>query len=124
MWTLKLLWLSPKQDVGRDIPGIHRSRFSPVIDLSSGFARCAVATLLCLLAPIALASEHTAVGMKTNADGSASISIGAPHAFASVFLDGDVYNSNYRLEIAAEDRGQLASIFMAGTINGRGELEY
>ena len=123
MWTLKLLWLSPKQDVGRDIPGIHRSRFSPVIDLSSGFARCAVAILLCLLAPIALASEHTAVGMKTNADGSASISIGAPHAFASVFLDGDVYNSDYRLEIAAEDRGQLASIFMAGTFNGDWHLK-
>ena len=63
------------------------------------------------------------MGTITNADGSVSISIGAPHTFASVFLDGDVYKSDYSLEIAAADRGQLASIFMAGTFNGDWHLK-
>ena len=123
MWAHKLLWLSPRQDVSRDISAIYRSCFSPVISLYSRLAHRAVATLLCLLAPIALASEHASMGTITNADGSASISIGAPHTFASVFLDGDVYRMDYSLEIAAADRGQLGSIFMAGTINGDWHLK-
>ena len=123
MWTLKLPWLSPRQDLSREKPVIYRTRFSPVTSMSSRIPRCAAASLLCLLTPIALASEHAAMGMKTNADGSASISIGAPHTFASVFLDGDIYNSDYNLEIAAGDRGQLASIFMAGTFNGDWHLK-
>ncbi|MCH8264290.1 MAG: hypothetical protein IIC10_02735 [Proteobacteria bacterium] len=95
MWTLNLLWFSPIQDVSRDISAIYRSCFSPVISLYSRLAHRAVATLLCLLAPIALASEHASMGTITNADGSASISIGAPHTFAAVFLDDDVYKSDY-----------------------------
>ena len=95
MWTLKLLWFSPRQAGSREKSVSCRSHFSPVIAMSSHIPCCVAASLLCLLAPIALASEHASMGPLTNADGSASISIGAPHTFAAVFLDDDVYKSDY-----------------------------
>lgn len=80
--------------------------------------RCAMAAGCCLVPVLAYAEEQNLAGVQTNADGSASISIATPHRFASVFLDGDLYTSDYSLEVALPDRGQMASIFMAVEFNG------
>jgi uncharacterized secreted protein with C-terminal beta-propeller domain len=57
-------------------------------------------------------------GTLSNADGSASVSIGKPHAFAPIFLDTDRYTSHYAVDVPPQDRGQMAYLFMAATFNG------
>ncbi len=56
-------------------------------------------------------------GSLSNADGSASVSIGKPHMFAPIFLDTDLYTSEYTIHAPPQDRGQLAYLFMAATLN-------
>ena len=78
----------------------------------------AVQFLFCLFPLLALASEQDTVGMRTNADSSARVSISKAHNYASVFLDGDAFTSEFTLEVSQQDRGLLAEVFMGGIFNG------
>ena len=89
------------------------SRFSPT---SGPTLISALIILSCSLASPAQASEPTLPGTLSNADGSASITVSEPHSFASVFLDSDTYTSLFTIDVASQDRGNNADLFMAATV--------
>lgn len=70
----------------------------------------------CYLASPAQASEATLPGTLSNADGSATITVSEPHNFASVFLDNDTYTGLFSIDVASQDRGNNADLFMAATV--------
>ena len=89
------------------------SRFSPTPEPT---LISALIILSCSLASPAQASEPTLPGTLSNADGSASITVSEPHSFASVFLDNDIYTSLFTIDVASQDRGNNADLFMAATV--------
>lgn len=56
------------------------------------------------------------LGTISNADGSAQINSSKPHAFASVFLDTDLYSGQFTMSVASSDQGKNADLYMAATV--------
>lgn len=99
---------------------------SPILSSDHSFARFSPTSLSrlvgsliiasCALASPSQAGELTVPGTISNADGSATITVSEPHSFASVFLDDDTYTSLFTIDVASQDRGNTADLFMAATV--------
>ncbi len=74
-------------------------------------------SIFLVLISLCLSVRALEPGMIASLDGNATVSIEASHQFASVFLDTDVYSSNFLLEPAASDIGKNADIYLVAQFN-------
>jgi uncharacterized secreted protein with C-terminal beta-propeller domain len=90
--------------------------FSRFLPTSGPALISALMIVSCSLTSPVQASEPALPGTLINADRSASITVSEPHSFASVFLDNDTYTGFFSIDVASQDRGNNADLFMAATV--------